>query len=235
MFKRPSRLSKGIKKSKLKRKSISESRFPKSIKKSSRRRVYEDMDDMVADIFAKTDNYEDFLDNVEFDPRNPDANRVAIYRAIELQYDAETADYYINALDKLRKTFDVYSNEDAFDYAVEGNFMCIPEIEDYADFAKLYLATRFGTKYDFMDAVDRGLDTIEGLYGHFLIDAEKFMDINYDALGKALYNKMRYNTEYKLEKFILSPSTGLFFYPDNLFKHSGLETYGYLKNAIKFD
>ena len=189
---------------------------------------------MVSDIFAKTNKYEDFLDNVEFDPRNPDANRVAIYRGIELQYDAKTADYCIDAYDRFRKKFDVYNNEEAFNCAIEGDVICIPEIKTYADFAKLYLASEFENKEGFYDAIYNG---IRG-QGEFIIDMYNLPDcihIDYEAFGKKLEERFFDKTHYGEGKFILSPINGLLLYPTYSIFDNGVDNIHYLKNIKSFD
>lgn len=230
MLKRPSRLSKGIKKSKLKRKSVSESRFPKSIKKSSRR-VFEDDDIRVVD-----DGYRRVVDDdfYPFEKNNPKANRRVIHHGLEVQCGKEVADYCIDAYDRFRKKFDVYNNEEAFNWAIAGEVICIPEIKTYADFAKFYLASDFKNKAGFYDAIYEG---IRGK-GEFIIDTRDIQDciyIDYDAFGKKLEERFFDSIHSGEGEFILSPTNGLLIYPANSIFDNGVVDIYYLKNIKSFN
>ena len=244
MMKRPSRLSKVTKKSALKRKSISESRFPKSIKKSSRRRVYEDMDDIRVfddddDYDPAYNNFNKFLEDHPFEKNNPKENRRVIHRGIKVQYGKEAADYCIDAYDRFRKKFDVYNNEEAFNWAREGEVICNPEIKTYADFAKLYLVSEFKNMADFYDAIYDGIRH-GGVRdkGEFIIDTRDLQDciyIDYDAFGKKLEERFFDSNHSGEGEFILTPTNGLLLYPANRIFANGVENIYYLKNIKSFN
>ena len=208
MMKRPFRLSKGIKKSKLKRKSISESRFPKSIKKkSSRRHVYEDIDDMEDQYSSMSDD--DFIYEYEFNRHNQQANKQALIRAFRYyQMDDRRIKTILSIAEKTGRP---YTNEDMFNALLEGNFVCVPEVKTFEDLGKFYLAVCFDSYSELINAFVGGAEkTINGI-----IDLSESISVDYESVGREVQRNV--DRKFGSSDFVLSPSTGFFMYPATIF------------------